>query len=326
MAVESPAGADGAEWSDEQAIEALGAAGRSEFGDEPEQAVEPAQPASPEGDTQPADEVQPEPEVAPQAEETFDGGKFNPDELPPELLQVYKQMQGAFTQKTQSLAERQKQIEALGDIESLQQAADLYSRISDPQNWVQLHAELTQAMQQMGMTPAEAAAAAADVVESAEASQTSEFDFEDPALEPLAKQLQETQARLDQLEAQRQEELMNAEAERLFIASVTELQKQEAAIRDAHPNWDDEKIAAAYELSSFYQGNLAQGAARLEQILASERELYLTQKAGSLNDSTRTPASTFNADATKQVEADTLKDAEAAAVEDVLARLAELDQ
>jgi hypothetical protein len=323
MAVESSTGES--EWSDEQAIEALGEAGRSEFGDPSEQA-QPEAPAPPEGETQPADEVQPEPEVAPQVEETFDSGKFNPDELPPELQDGWKQLQAAFTQKTQELAAQRSQLEALGDPESLQQAVDLYSRIADPQNWQQLHSELTQAMQQMGMTPAEAQAAATEAVQEAAKPEATEFDFEDPALEPLAKQLQETQARLDQIESQRAEELANAEAERLFIQSVTELQKQEAAIRDAHPDWGDDKLAAAYELSSFYGGNLAQGAARLEQITSAERELYLSQKAGTLNDSTRTPASNFSEDSTKTVEPETLRDAESAAVEEIVARLAELDQ
>lgn len=320
MAVESPAGET--EWSDEQAVQALSEAGQAEFG---EQAPEPA-PAPPEGETQPAAEVQPEPEVAPQAEETFDGGKFNPDNLPPELQDGWKQLQAAFTQKTQELAAQRSQLDALGDPEVLQQAVDLYGRISDPQNWVQLHSELTQAMQQYGMTPAEAQAAATEAMTQQQPAPQLDAEFDDPALEPLARQLQETQARLDQMEYQRQEELMNQEAERQFVQAVTELQKQEAAIRDAHPDWGDDKLAAAYELSSFYGGNLAQGAARLEQITSAERELYLRQKAGAMSDSTRTPASTFVEDSTKVVEPETIRDAEGAAMEEFAARLAELDQ
>src|SRR5690242_18392814 len=148
MAVESPAGADGAEWSDEQAIQALSEAGQAEFGEQ----APPESSASPEGETQHAEEVQPEPEQSARAEETFDGGKFNPDELPAELQDGWKQLQAAFTQKTQELAAQRAQLEALGDPEVLQQAVDLYGRISDPQNWAQLHGELTQAMQQMGMS------------------------------------------------------------------------------------------------------------------------------------------------------------------------------
>lgn len=325
MAVEPAAGAE-SQWSDEQAIQALSDAGRSEFGGE-EQATQPATTA-PEGETQPAAEPegQPEAQVAPEPTEpeTFDGGKFNPEELPPELLAVYKEMQGAFTRKTQELAEQRQQFEALGDPEALQQAVELYDRISDPQNWGQLHSELSAAMREMGMTPAEAEAAATEAIVDAQTPAAPDFsEIDDPALEPLARQLQEMQARLDSVEAARQQELANQEAERQYIQAITEMQRQEAAIREAHPEWDDAKIEAAYQMSSFFNGNLAQGAARLEQLLASERELYLAQKAGSMNDSTRTPATTFAPDTTKVAEPATLQDAAAEAEEYFKALLAE---
>lgn len=326
MAVE-PA-ADAGQWSDEQAIQALSDAGRSEFGGE-EQATQPA-PTAPEGETQQTAEPegQPEAQVAPEPTEPnlFEGTQVNPDELireHPELAPLVKQLQGAFTQKTQDLAAQRAEIEALGDPESLQQAVELFDRISDPQNWGQLHSELTAAMQEMGMTPAEASAAATEALSETPAPAAPDFsDIDDPAIEPLARQLQEMQARLDSVEKARQEELANQEAERQYIQAITEMQRQEAAIREAHPEWDDSKIEAAYQMSSYFNGNLAQGAARLEQLLASERELYLAQKAGSLNDSTRTPAATFAPDATKVVEPTTLREAEAEAEEYFKALLA----
>lgn len=312
-------------------IAALGEAGRSEFGDAPAPA-EQAPVTTPEGatDAAPEAEVQAEPQVAPEPEqtETFDGGKFNPDDLPPELRDGWKQLQAAFTQKTQELAAERQQFEALGDPEAVQQAIDLYNRIGDPTNWQQLHAELTQAMQGMGMTPLEAQQAATEAMTQQAPAADSGVQFEDmdPEMASLAKQLQETRAELDQFKQGFEQERQNAEAERQYIQAVTELQKQEAAIREAHPQWGDDKIEAAYQLSSFYNGSLAQGAARLEQVLAAERELYLSQKAGAMDDSTRTPATSFAPDAQKVVEPTTLKEAEAAATEEFLARLAELDQ
>lgn len=311
-------------------LEALGSAGRSEFGDEPEQAPAP----TPEGatDAAPEAEVQPEAQVAPEPTETetFDGGKFNPDDLPPELQAGWRQLQAAFTQKTQELAAERQQFEALGDPEAVQQAIDLYNRIGDPTNWQQLHAELTQAMQGMGMTPFEAQQAATEAMTQQPAAEPAvdpaQFEGLDPEVASLAQQLQQTQSELNQFKQGFQEQLMQQEAERQYIQSVTELQKQEAAIREAHPSWGDDKIEAAYQLSSFFNGSLAQGAARLEQVLAAEREMYLAQKAGAMDDSTRTPATTFSPDATKVVEPQTIREAEAAATEEFLARLAELDQ
>lgn len=318
------------QWSDDQVLAALGDAGRSEFGDEPAPQQAEAS-TTPEGatDAAPEAQVQAEAQVAPESEQTeaFDGGKFNPDELPPELQAGWKQLQAAFTQKTQELAAERQQFEALGDPEAVQQAIDLYNRIGDPTNWQQLHAELTQAMQGMGMTPFEAQQAATEAMtQQPAAPATDQFEDMDPEMASLAKQLQETRSELDQFKQGFQEQLMNQEAERQYIQAVTELQKQEAAIREAHPSWGDDKIEAAYQLSSFYNGSLAQGAARLEQVLAAERELYLSQKAGAMDDSTRTPATAFSPDTTKVVEPQTIKEAEAAATEEFIARLAELDQ
>lgn len=319
---------DSEQWSDDQVLEALGTAGRSEFGDEPEQALAP----SPEGatDAAPEAEVQAETQVAPEPTqtETFDGGKFNPDDLPPELQSGWKQLQAEFTRKTQELAAERQQFEALGDPESIQQAIDLYNRIGDPTNWQQLHSELTQAMQGMGMSPLEAAQAASEAIAQAPApavGDTAEFEGLDPEVASLAQQLKQTRSELDQFKQGFQEQLAAQEAERQYIQAVTEMQKMEASIREAHPTWGDDKIETAYELSSFYNGNLAQGAARLEAVLASERELYLAQKSGAMEDSTRTPATTFAPDATKVSEPATLRDAEAEAEEFFKARIAELD-
>ena len=240
---------------------------------------------------------------------------------------MYKAMQADYTRKTQELAEQRQQFEALGDPEVIQQAVDLYGRISDPQNWQQLHAELSQAMVQMGMTPAEAQAAAADAITQEAQAQQSQFDgIEDPELAPIVRELQDTRARLDALQAANDQDMLNREAERQYITTVNELQRQEAAIRESHPDWGDEKIAAVYEMSSFFNGNLAQAAGRLEGLLSAERELYLNQKAGALQDSTRTPATTFDPAATKHEEPATLKDAEAEATEFFTARLAELGE
>jgi hypothetical protein len=273
--------------------------------------------------------VQPAP--AEQNTDLFEGTQINPDELPDELKPLAKQLQAAFTQKTQMLAEERKQFEALGDPASIQQAVELYSRIADPNNWGQLHAELTAAMQQAGMSLPQAQVAAAEAMTNAAAVQEPSlpqgFEDLDPELHPLVKQLQETQARLDQFEARANQERMNQEAERQHILLLNELTRQEQVVRDSHPTWGDDKIEAVYEMSSFYGGNLTQAAARLEQLLAGERELYLSQKNGAMTESTRTPAPSSAATQTERVsEPQTLKEAEAEAADFFRARLADLSQ
>lgn len=280
------------------------------------------------------EQVQPDQSVAPTEQNTdlFSGTQINPDELPDELKPLARQLQAAFTQKTQTLAEERRQIEALGDPEVVQQAVDLYSRITDPTNWVQLHRELTEAMQQYGMTPAEAQATADEVVTAAAQTPIPNLDeIDDPELAPLAKMLKAHQAELDRLkssqqtiEQDRQQEEANRAAEYQRQAFLGELQRQENAIRAAHPDWSDEKIEAAYELSSFYGGNLAQGAARLEALLSQERELYLTQKASALNETGTHPAPRgAGLQSTRIEQPETIRDAEAGALEFLNARMSE---
>ncbi len=271
-----------------------------------------------------------QPAPAEQNTNLFEGTQINPDELPPELQPLAKQLQAAFTQKTQLLAEERKQFEALGDPTSIQQAVDLYSRISDPNNWIQLHSELTAAMQQAGMSLPEAQAAATQAVTDVATQQASlprEFEDLDPELHPLVQKLQETQARLDDFEARANQEQLNREAERQHILLLNELTRQEQVVRESHPTWGDDKIEAVYEMSSFYGGNLTQAAARLDQLLAGERELYLSQKSAAMQDSTRTPSPGSAAVQTEKVnEPQTLKDAEAEATDFFRARLADLSQ
>lgn len=277
------------QWSDEQMMEALQRgveADRQPDVDPMEQAT-PAAQVSPEGESNATNQaVQPVTPVAPEVQntETFDGGKFNPDELPVELQPGWKQLQAAFTQSTQALAEQRKQIEALGDVESVQQAVELFNRINDPSNWGQLYTELVAAMQEEGMTLPQAQAAASEAVGATQpatpaAPELNLDAIDDPELAPLVQMLKATQADLESLRNEREEERLNQRAEYERQAFLGELQRQENAIRGAHPDWDDDKILTAYQLSSFFQGNLAEGARRLEGILAQERELYLAQKA-----------------------------------------------
>jgi hypothetical protein len=302
--------------------------------DGPEQAT-PAAQVSPAGEnnatTQQA--VQPATPVAPEAQNTdlFDGTPINPDELiseHPELAPLVKQLQGAFTQKTQAVAEQLKQIEALGPVEEIQQAIDLFTRINDPANWGQLYTELVDAMQQEGMTLPQAQAAASEAMQEAQAAQPAQPELnldaiEDPELAPLAQMLKAQQAELEALKREREEERLNQRAEYERQAYLGELQRQENAIRAAHPDWDDEKVLAAYQLSSFFQGNLAQGAARLEQLLGAERELYLSQKAAAATETGNLVPPRGAGSSTAKVEGPmTIKDAEAEAIEFFKARAA----
>lgn len=271
------------EMSHEEAVQALQDAVAAESA--AEQAPDPFQ--TPSGDTEKPAPVQPPVEEAPApvaeapAEDTFVDGSFNPDALPPELQAGWKQLQAAYTRKTQELADQRRQIEALGDVESLQQAADLYNRISDPSSWPQLHAELTAAMQEYGLSPAEAAQAATEAIQEAQPSLPEDVD---PELAPFVNTIQTLQQRLDAFEQQAAQEREFAEAQQLHEAMVGELTRQETAIRQARPDYQDSDIDAIYQLSSFFNGNLIEAQHRYEDIVGERMERYLNSKASAASD------------------------------------------
>lgn len=247
---------------------------------------------TPEGTTEP--QVQPQyqrdelgrfaPQPEPQTADTFDGGKFNPDALPPELQAGWKQLQAAYTQKTQDLAQQRQQLEQYGDPNQLAQAAQLINTLQDPQALTQFHAELTQHLQTQGLSPVQASAEAARQIEDAQATPAASSDLgrlaeEFPELAPFLETTKQLQSRLDQFEAEARQRQESEELDRMQYALAGELQRQEMAIRQSNPNYSDQDVDAIYEISSFYDGNLLQAQQRYEQIVASRIEQYLNGKA-----------------------------------------------
>jgi hypothetical protein len=249
---------------------------------------------TPEGE--PTPQVQPEapspvepsvPDVQAPAEpvsaDTFDGGAFNPDTLPPELQPGWRQLQAAFTRKTQEMAEERRQFEAqaatLGDPEQVQQAMELFSAMQDPQNWVQLHQELSAAMEQYGLTPAEARQAATEAMTQAPPAVPDPGDL-DPELAPLVQQLQAQQARLDAFEAQQRAAQMQHAAELEHQQIVNELMADVTEIRQANPNYTDEDIDVILAHSSFFNGDVKAAQANLEGYFTARLGRYLDTKQG----------------------------------------------
>jgi hypothetical protein len=210
-------------------------------------------------ETPPAGEVadpaataeQPEPVVpAEDSPSLFDGTAVNPDELiaqHPELEPFVKQLTATFTRKTQGVAEQRKELEALGSVEDLQQAAQLYQRMSDPSNWPEIHARLTEALEEQGLTPAQASAEAARQM-GAEQPSPGELP-DDPELQPFVKELQAQRAELAQLRAERNAEVQQAAAERERQSMINELQAAETAIRQANDNYEQQDIDMVYKLA-----------------------------------------------------------------------------
>lgn len=236
------------------------------------------------------------PEVEDEApEDTFDGGQFNPDDLPEELQPGWKQLQAAFTRARQRESAQVKEAEAflgLGvDAETAGYAVDLYSQINDPSNWPALYEQLGQAMAQNGIeVPGSQAAPAAPATTapSVDDAQLDALVEADPDLAPLVATIRaqradlarvdSLQARLDAQEAQALAAAEEAEQMRLHAQELQRIQAEEAQIREAFPHYKQDDVDMVYEVSTFHNGDLVKAQERLESYVQSRVTAALAGK------------------------------------------------
>lgn len=278
----------------------------------PEQA---AAPSTPTGQT----EVQPE---TPDTPSLFEGSQVNPDELiaaNPELAPLVKQLQGVFTQKTQEVAEQRKQFEQYGEPEAVQSAVELYQSLQDPEYLQAFHGELTQVLESMGLSPAEASAQAAQqIAESQQPAAAPELtpDLQqlvqsDPELAPIAKMIAEQRAELQSFKDQQAAREQALEQERYQMALAGEIDRMDRLVRESHPEYSEDDMNAIYERASFYDGNVLQAAEMFEADRSRIIEGYLSQKQGAASTAPVEGAGTVTAPV--QEDLATLNDAQAAA-------------
>lgn len=268
-----------------------------------DQAPAAAQSETPSGEEQPPEQAPAEAEGTPE-EEQF----FNPDNLAPELIPGWKQLQAAFTQKTQQLAQMRRELEQFGDLEQVSEAVDLYGRLSDPDNWLQLHGEITNALVEMGYDLGTAQEMAAEGVQN-EMAQPQPTAFEDPDLAPintqlgqLQRQLAEQQAAIQQFQEQQHYEQQVMEAQRAQQEYIAHMQQQVSGLRQAFPHYKDHDIRSIVELGSFYNDDLSQAQARYEEMRASMLEGYLAGKQGAQSPTHAAPAAPISEAVEAEVE------------------------
>lgn len=157
----------------------------------------------------------------------------NPDDLPPELQGIYKQMQADYTRKTQTVAEKAKAIEALGeyDPQFARQAAEFYQNLTtNPEYAKQVYEQLEQALEQQGVLDEEF-----DLGDD-----YSDTGTEDPRVQQLEQRLQ------------------TFEQKQAVMENLHVLQRQESAIRENHPEYGKEDFERIYTLAYSHNGDLLQ--------------------------------------------------------------------
>lgn len=197
------------------------------------------------------------PEGTQSAEGTTDPDSFtklDPNALPPELQPFYRSMQGDYTRSKQEIAPFRGIAEETGlDADGLRSAAELYAALQDPQQLVQFHSELTNALMESGLSPAEAQAAATEHITGAPAADPLE------GLDPEERRVAELEARLARFEEQQRADAESRAEQMRQAAFVAEMNRQEQLIKDQHkddPTFTQADLDFIYELSAFYGGSL----------------------------------------------------------------------
>lgn len=232
--------------------------------------------ATPEGEMQ---------EAATEAPDSFT--KLDPNALPPDVRPYYDSMLSDYTRKTQEVAPWRKLGEELG-VESpdqFREAAELYAYLQDPTNLHSLYQNLGQVLGQE--TPAAPQIpATAPVPGLPTGSETEMAGLEDPAVAELKTQMQQLQSYIQEREAAQQQEALQ-------WALLGEMNRQEALLKEQHPDWGDEEWNALWNLSVPYNGDLVAAANHIEATQNAAVTRLLNGKAQASQTPGLTPEAPF---------------------------------
>lgn len=195
-------------------------------------------------------------EAATEAPDSFT--KLDPNALPADIKPYYDSMLSDYTRKTQEAAPWRKLGEELGidSPDSFREAAELYSYLQDPNNLHLLYSSLGNVLGQGGQpqAPAPATGYAQQVPQGPE----DEFaSLEDPAVAELKQQMQALTGYIQEREQAQQQEALQ-------WALLGEMNRQEALLKEQHPDWGDEEWGALWNLSVAYNGDLVQASNHIE--------------------------------------------------------------
>jgi hypothetical protein len=228
--------------------------------------------------------------AAPEADADF-GSFSNIDvsALTPEQAQMHRSLQADYTRKMQEAAPWRKLGQELGidSPDEFKTAAEVYQRIQDPRNWPTIHSELTQYMQQYGMSPAQASQAASDqLMEFAPDTQQQQVpafnpDEVDPGLAPLLQAVASLQNQVKTLTDQTTQERQQAQQTAQWNAIAQRLTNEESQIRQLNPSYTDAELTDIYSLMG-PEGNLLAAQQRYESMIGAKLSQYIAGKGAAL--------------------------------------------
>lgn len=176
------------------------------------------------------------------------------DEEAARVTRAYKAIQGEATKRFQEASEIRKQFEGL-DPETARQAVGFIQQLETDRAFAeQVHEHLAQALQTEGLTPARAAAEATRRIE--------DVDWEEAGLDssnPLVQTIDQIRRQNEELlqwkqGQERAEQTRAQEARRQEV--IRDIERQDQAIRNAHPHYKEEDMDAIYKIAAATEGDL----------------------------------------------------------------------
>lgn len=226
-----------------------------------------------------------------------------------------KEMQAVMTKRTQEASDIAKQFEGIDDPATAREALAFYEGVrTDPNYAAEVYDFLTANLMAAGYSPAKAAAAALNAVETVEEPATTLAPaFEDDPdaavayrLEQLDKRQQEIDQRFDAMNAREREQVL-----------INEILKQDNAIRDAK-GYTDEQMEYVYAFAESTQGDLFKAEELYSKLQEDAVRSYVAKK-----ETTDDPAPPASAPATVPTHFPNLDAAHVAALERLRTELAQ---
>lgn len=237
-------------------------------------------------DTTATPEGQVSEEAATEAPDSFT--KLDPNALPPEVRPYYDSMLSDYTRKTQEAAPWRKMGEELGieSPDSFREAAELYSYLQDPNNLHLLYSSLGNVLGQApSPVPGQVPGQPATEYTPAEPQGVDEFaSLEDPAVAELKQQMSALTSYIQEREVAQQQEALQWQL-------LGEMNRQEALLKEQHPDWGDEEWGALWNLSVAYGGDLVQASNHIEAAQNAAVTRLLNSKAQAAETPGLTPLS-----------------------------------
>jgi hypothetical protein len=211
--------------------------------------------------------------------------RLDPSTIPAEARPFYDSMQADYTRKMQEAAPYRKLAEETGlDVDGLRNSAELYAALQDPQQIVQFHSELTDALRAQGLTQAEATAAATTHVQ-----ETLAGGEDLSSLDPEEQRIQALEARLASFEQQAASEAEVRQNEIRAGQIIARLNQEEQLIKEQNPTWTQEDIDGSYKLAAYFGGDLVAGANAYAEITSAHLTRVLNGKGAAQNNPALAP-------------------------------------